>query len=423
MITTKRPRRKNPRRLLLGVAAGVLTTGLTVFGSGAAFGAASASPSGSATTTTTQHTHGDPAADHAGSGLQRQGSHKDAVLTAAAAPAGTPGMDVSGWQGTVDWNTAYANGARWAYVKATEGTYYTSSYFSSQYNGSYNAHMVRGAYHFAIPSNSWGNVQADYFVNHGGGWSPDTQTLPGALDIEYNPSGATCYGLSQGDMINWIAAFINEYHSRTGRWAVIYSTTDWWSTCTGNYSGFAGNDPLWIANYTGTAYPLPNGWSWYTMWQWSDTGTFPGDQNVFSGDLNRLATLANDSATGSYNSGVAGKCLDDWGAGQSNGNVVDIYSCNNTLAQKWNPSNGTIRAFGMCLDVNGGGTANGTKVQLYTCNGTGAQQWRAGANGSLVNPQSGRCLDDPGSTATDGTQLQIWDCNGTAAQQWSLSTS
>ncbi len=219
-----------------------------------------------------------------------------AALTAgpaSAAPAGLKGMDVSSHQGNVNWSAAYNNGARFAYVKATEGTYYTNPYFAQQYNGSYNVGMIRGSYHFAIPNNSGGAAQADYFVNHGGGWSKDGKTLPGALDIEYNPySGGECYGLSQASMRSWVAAFINEYHARTSRWAVIYTTTDWWSTCTGNYGGFAANDPLWIARYSSTVGTLPNGWSVYSFWQWASSGTFPGDQDVWNGTLTRLKVLA-----------------------------------------------------------------------------------------------------------------------------------
>jgi GH25 family lysozyme M1 (1,4-beta-N-acetylmuramidase) len=212
---------------------------------------------------------------------------------ASAAPAGLAGMDVSGYQGNVAWSTAYANGARFAYVKATEGTYYTDTdYFAQQYNGSYDAGMIRGAYHFAIPDDSGGAAQADYFVAHGGGWSADGKTLPGALDIEYNPYGATCYGKSTSAMVSWIAAFLNEYHTKTTRWAVIYTTTDWWSTCTGNSSAFAANDPLWIARYTSTVGTLPAGWSTYSFWQWDDSGTLPGDQDVWNGTLARLKVLA-----------------------------------------------------------------------------------------------------------------------------------
>ena len=62
-----------------------------------------------------------------------------------SATASVKGMDVSGWQGNVNWSSAYANGARFAYVKATEGTSYINPYFAQQYNGSYNVGMIRGA--------------------------------------------------------------------------------------------------------------------------------------------------------------------------------------------------------------------------------------------------------------------------------------
>jgi GH25 family lysozyme M1 (1,4-beta-N-acetylmuramidase) len=220
--------------------------------------------------------------------------------SSASAPSGTvtpmatqtPGMDVSGYQGNVNWATAWANGGKFAYVKATESTSYTNPYFAQQYNGSYNVGMIRGSYHFATPDTSGGAAQADYFIAHGGGWSGDGKTLPGALDIEYNPYGATCYGLSQASMVSWIHAFANEYNAREGVYPVIYSTYDWWSSCTGNNSGFASTSPLWIAKYSSTAGTLPAGYGFYTFWQFADSGTFPGDQDRFNGDLSRLQALA-----------------------------------------------------------------------------------------------------------------------------------
>jgi GH25 family lysozyme M1 (1,4-beta-N-acetylmuramidase) len=226
--------------------------------------------------------------DHAGSGL----AGRTAAGVAPLAAATLRGLDVSGFQGDVNWSSVASAGASFAYVKATEGINYTNGHFAQQYNGSAGVGLIRGAYHFARPNASSGSSQADYFVNHGGGWSRDGKTLPGALDIEYQPSGDTCYGLSRSSMVSWIRSFVTEYHSRTGRYPMIYSTTDWWTTCTGNYSGFAGNDPLWIANYTGKATPLPAGWSGYTIWQHAAAGTFPGDQDVFNGTLADLRTFA-----------------------------------------------------------------------------------------------------------------------------------
>ncbi|NBM20231.1 lysozyme [Streptomyces sp. GC420] len=207
--------------------------------------------------------------------------------------ASVEGVDVSSHQGNVSWSTLWNSGVRFAYVKASEGNYYTNPYFSQQYNGSYNIGMIRGAYHFATPNDSSGANQANYFVDHGGGWSGDGKTLPGVLDIEYNPYGATCYGKSQSAMVGWIGEFLATYKARTGRDAVIYTTTDWWTTCTGDYSGFAATSPLWIARYASSPGTLPAGWSYYTFWQYTSSGPTVGDHNLFNGAYDRLQALAN----------------------------------------------------------------------------------------------------------------------------------
>lgn len=205
----------------------------------------------------------------------------------------TPGLDVSGWQGNVDWASVAANGARFAYVKATESTTYTNPYFSQQYTGAYNAGIVHGAYHFATPDTSSGAAQADYFVAHGGGWSKDGKTFPGMLDMEWNPYGAACYGLSAAGMVNWILSFSNEYHAKTSRWPVIYTATSWWSQCTGNTGDFSSTNPLMLANYNGSPGPMPYNWGFQTIWQYADSGVFPGDQDYFNGDYSRVQALAN----------------------------------------------------------------------------------------------------------------------------------
>jgi len=67
---------------------------------------------------------------------------------------------------------------------------------------------------------------------------------------------------------------------------------------------------------------------------------------------------------------------------------------------------------GLCLDVTSDNNTNGTAVDVYTCNGTGAQVWQPQSSGSLVNPQSGACLDDTGNSTIPGTQVEIWTCTG-----------
>jgi len=231
-----------------------------------------------------------PDDDVAGSMIRQiEGVEDDLPFPTAVAQ--TPGMDVSSHQGNVNWAGARANGARFAYVKATEGTTYRNPFFAQQYNGSYNAGIIRGAYHFALPNVSSGATQANFFVSHGGGWSNDGRTLPPALDMEYNPYGSSCYGKSHAGMVAWIHDFVNTVKARTGRYPTIYTSTSWWTLCTGNNGSF-GNNPLWIPRYGSSVGALPASWQYQTIWQYADHGTFPGDQNRFNGDFSRVQAFA-----------------------------------------------------------------------------------------------------------------------------------
>ena len=121
--------------------------------------------------------------------------------------------------------------------------------------------------------------------------------------------------------------------------------------------------------------------------------------------------------------GADDKCVDDAGAGTSNGTHIQIYTCNGTNAQTWTvaPDN-TLQVLTDCMDVVDSGTTSGTLVQLHTCNGTGAQQWELESSGELSNPQSGLCLTDPSAGTANSTQLEIAACTGTTGQLWTLPT-
>jgi GH25 family lysozyme M1 (1,4-beta-N-acetylmuramidase) len=219
-----------------------------------------------------------------------------ALAEVPASAAGKPrGHDVSSHQKNVNWQSAKAKGARFVYIKATEGGTYRSPYFGAQYSGARNAGLLRGAYHFALPNTSSGTAQAKYFVRHGGAWRADGRTLPPALDIEYNPYDHKhkCYGLSKAGMVHWIHAFSDEVKRETGRRPVIYTTTHWWNTCTGGSRAFAANHALWLARYDASgAGSLPAGWSYWTFWQYDNSGSLPGDQNLFNGSMDRLRKFA-----------------------------------------------------------------------------------------------------------------------------------
>ncbi|MFJ8359837.1 RICIN domain-containing protein [Streptomyces sp. NPDC093984] len=122
--------------------------------------------------------------------------------------------------------------------------------------------------------------------------------------------------------------------------------------------------------------------------------------------------------------GATGKCLDVQGGGKTNGTPVQVYTCNDSSAQRWQLYGSYDGGYslrnvnsGKCLEVANGADANGTKIQIQTCGDGKAQQWRfdVRATGELRNAATNKCLNlaafDNGKDATSST------CNGSTAQK------
>jgi GH25 family lysozyme M1 (1,4-beta-N-acetylmuramidase) len=115
------------------------------------------------------------------------------------------------------------------------------------------------------------------------------------LDIEYNPSGSTCYGLSASDMVAWVKEFGETYNSKTRRYPMIYTTADWWDTCTGDSTAFSRDYPLVLAQYASSVSTVPGGWSYQSFWQNSDSYSYGGDSDIWNGSEDSLKTFAKGS--------------------------------------------------------------------------------------------------------------------------------
>lgn len=256
---------------------------------------------------------------------------------------GVQGLDVSYYQSGINWQQQWDLGARFAYVKATEGNYYSSPSFSAQFQGSRNVGMVRGAYHFANPAASSGADQARLFVQSGGGWTSDGYTLPPVLDFEGNPyagqtingyyQGNTCYDMSPAELTSWARDFGNTMMALTGRKPVMYTTTSWWNYCTGGPAGF-GDWPLWIARWpsspTNSPGSLPSSWTSYSFWQYSESGPFAGggDSNVWNGDLASLKMFATGQPSLQMPAGATAISGRWYGGGKSYGGwTLNGYWC------------------------------------------------------------------------------------------------
>ncbi|MER7012840.1 GH25 family lysozyme [Saccharopolyspora sp. NPDC000359] len=213
------------------------------------------------------------------------------------APLGPPveGIDVSNHNGNIDWSQVAADGKKFTFVLATDGTSFTNPKYSEQYHGAKDAGLIAGAYHFARPSSSSGEAQADRFLDVAD-YQSDGKTLPPVLDLEVDPNSGGCYGMSVDEMHQWTQAFNDRVQERTGKEPIIYANPSFWRQCMGSTDSFDGH-PLWLASYGVDSPSVPNGFSNWHFWQYTDKGDVAGisgntDLNLFQEGMARLEKLA-----------------------------------------------------------------------------------------------------------------------------------
>ncbi|MFT3839921.1 MAG: GH25 family lysozyme [Myxococcaceae bacterium] len=211
-------------------------------------------------------------------------------LKVCQGPTVLRGIDVSSYQGNIDWAQVAASGIKFAYTKATENLGYQDAYFNHNWSGMKANGVARGAYHFFHPNVS-GKQQADYYLNFVGTLSAGD--LPPMLDWEISSGASAATAAANAQ------EFIDEIAAKTGRQTIIYTSPGIWSGF-GISTNFSAN-PLFVAHYLfctgGTCCPtMPSGWSSWVMWQYADNGSVPGisgnvDLDIFNGDLTALTNL------------------------------------------------------------------------------------------------------------------------------------
>jgi len=203
------------------------------------------------------------------------------------------GIDVSHFQGTVNWPSVAGSKVAFCFVKATEGTSYVDPCFQQNWAGSAAAGLLRGAYHFGHASSDPVTQAQHFFATVG---ALGTQDLPPVLDLE------TLDGQSPADTLQWALTFLAEADALFGRQTIVYTDTGFWQSLE-NVPGcqVLAQRPLWLAAYS--AQPkVPPPWQAWTFWQYND-GTSNGgtavpgvsgevDQDWFAGTLSDLAALS-----------------------------------------------------------------------------------------------------------------------------------
>ena len=196
----------------------------------------------------------------------------------------TEGIDISHWQGTINWTKVAAAGKRFAFMKASESTDFVDNTYTTNRQQARAAGLYVGAYHFAQPSTGAGDAvaEADHFIDTA---SPASGDLLPVLDLERSGS------LSQTALTTWVKAFLERVDERVGVKAIIYVSPNFWRTYMGDTTWFGANgyDILWVAHWTTGIAPIVPGGNWagdgWTFWQYTSSGAVNGISGRV--DLNR----------------------------------------------------------------------------------------------------------------------------------------
>jgi len=203
------------------------------------------------------------------------------------------GIDVSHWQGPIDWFQVAAAGKRYAFIKASEDIDFVDWTYQTNRFGAKAAGLFVGAYHFARPSRTPGDAEAeaDNFIATAGWMSGE---LTPVLDLEVTG------GLNQYELQAWTMAFLQRVYDRTGVRPLIYTSPTFWRNSMGDTNWFAlnGYGVLWIAHWTTASAPSTPAGNWgglgWTFWQYTSSGSVAGiagrvDLNRYNGlDLSRV---------------------------------------------------------------------------------------------------------------------------------------
>ncbi|HSU14782.1 glycoside hydrolase family 25 protein [Longimicrobium sp.] len=204
--------------------------------------------------------------------------------TAADDGLSARGIDVSHYQGRIDWAAVEGDGVGFAFVKATEGATFVDPAFRRNWAAMGETRILRGAYHRFRPGRD-ARAQAEHFLAVVRVTDGD---LPPVLDVEATD------GVSDARLVRGVRAWLAEVERRTGVRPVVYTKPGFRRA----HLGSALDDyPLWIAEY-GVESPSHPRW---TFWQHSERGRVAGipravDLDRFNGSRAELRQLASAGA-------------------------------------------------------------------------------------------------------------------------------
>jgi lysozyme len=192
------------------------------------------------------------------------------------------GIDVSKYQGNIDWQAVRDSGVRFAWIKATEGGDVVDSKFEANWEGARAAGIPRGAYHFMFWCRPW-QEEVNWFEKN---VPVEPDALPPVLDVEATPQSKMCKRTLERDKtLADMRAILQEMERHYGKKPVIYSSVDFYQSIL--YDGALSEYPIWVRS---TKYhpAVRYGNRHWHIWQYASDGAVPGiqgavDRNAFYG--------------------------------------------------------------------------------------------------------------------------------------------
>jgi len=192
------------------------------------------------------------------------------------------GIDVSKYQGGIDWRAVKDSGVAFAYIKATEGGDAVDSKFQANWEGARAAGVPRGAYHFVY----WCRPPHEEIANFKSIVPQESDALPPVLDVEATPTSRSCKRtLEREEVLRDMKQMLEDMERHYGKKPVIYSSVDFYQAIL--HSDALSEYPIWVRS---TKYhpKVRYGDRKWTFWQYRSDGNVPGisgavDQNAFSG--------------------------------------------------------------------------------------------------------------------------------------------
>lgn len=196
------------------------------------------------------------------------------------------GIDVSKWQGEIDWDAVRGDGVHFAFIRVSDGAARPDPTFARNWAEAGRVGLVRGAYQYFRPLED-PEEQADLLLEAIG--TPATRDLPPVIDVEVSD------GVAPRELARRIQRWVTRVFKATGVRPLIYTSAKNWSELVAGSRQFR-RHALWIAHYDTDCPNTPAAWRRWTIHQVSQQASVAGiagavDENRFQGTRRALARM------------------------------------------------------------------------------------------------------------------------------------